>query len=137
MQNYKVEREVKKRDLTRRSPSRSRRSTLDCSVIEEEHYDDDDDDDDVPCTLNNYMRTFCAPSQTLTSFILARNLLASNILHTAHPQNTPLLFMKDFSALPFRYLVMSLSKNTQYPSYYFHKIKSPVAHQLLPFQIDF
>jgi hypothetical protein len=40
-----LEREVKKTELTERSPLRGRRSALDCSAIEEEKDDDDDDDD--------------------------------------------------------------------------------------------
>jgi len=36
MKHYKLYREVKKAELTGRSPLRRRRSTLDCSAIEEE-----------------------------------------------------------------------------------------------------
>jgi len=37
MKNYKLHREVKKTELTGRSPLRRRRSTLDCSATEEDN----------------------------------------------------------------------------------------------------
>ena len=84
-----------------------------------------------------YMRIFCAPSQAfLPSFILTRIPSASNFEHNAHPQSSPLLFMKDVSALLCRYLVTPHSKNTKDLCYYVHNIITPVVHQLLPAQID-
>jgi hypothetical protein len=95
------------------------------------------DDDDVPWTLINYMRTFCAPLQAfLPSFNLTTIPSTSSFEHIAHPQSSPLLFTKDFSALLCRFLVTPRSKNTQDPCYYVHNIISPVVHQLLPVQID-
>ena len=123
-----------------------RMSALDSIVIEEEEEeeeeeevnDNDHDDHDDPCTLINYMRTFCAPSPALlSSFNVTRIPSATNFEHNAHPQSSLLLFMKDVSALLCRYLVTPRSKNTQDPCYYVHNIITLAVRQLLPIQIDY
>jgi len=127
------------RGLTGRIPSRRRMSALDSTATEEEEeVHDDNDDDGDPCTLINYMRTFCAPSPPfLSSFNLTRIPSASNFEHNVHPQSFPLLLMKDVSAFLCRYLVTPRSKSTQDPRYYVHNIIKRVVQQLLPDQLDY
>jgi hypothetical protein len=47
MQNCEWEREVKKTELTGRSPLRRRRSALDCSVIEEEEEEEEEEQEEM------------------------------------------------------------------------------------------
>jgi hypothetical protein len=99
---------------------------------EEEEEEEEFDDDDVPCTVINYMRTFCAPLHAfLPSFILARIPSASNF-----EQSSPLLFIKDVFGALRRYPVTPRSKNTQDPCYYVRNIITHFVHQLLPAQED-
>jgi hypothetical protein len=57
MQNYKLETEFKKTELTGRSPLKRRRSAMDCSANEEEQEDQEEQEDDERATKYLYRTT--------------------------------------------------------------------------------